>query len=288
MREKLLRSLGKVHGCVVSTLEGGASSRSTRELIIVPLQQDEDSSSIWMLADDMVSLTSFTARLSHLRSGRELMLNQVDASEETTQLRIDEILMELQRPTEQLKPEDLEKILTEVTVLFSRLSVLASSMRRDYIKASAILRRIRTLFMTWNEESMEGYSTNSSLETDTHESLVLSFRDFVDRIEALRAQLDTVLDAVRTYLGIQGQRLSIEEQRSSKEQLVRMVNLQEILHKLEVVIVSFYLTEMARLFFEALTREIADLLTLAFIPAAFFISIFVMRLLHRAKESEHS
>jgi len=163
-------------------------------------------------------------------------------------------------------------------------------MRRDYVKASAILRSVRTLFVEWNEEGLEGYSTNSSVEIDALEALVSPFRDFIERIEALRSQLDTVLDAVRTYLGIEGQRLSLEEQRSSKEQLTRMVNLQEILHKMEILIVSFYLTEMARLFFEALTREIADLLTLAFIPVAFFIAIFVMRLLHRAKDmkSEHS
>ena len=176
----------------------------------------------------MVSLSSYGRRLSQLHSGRELMLKQVDASEESAQLRIDEILMELRRPTEQLKPEDLEEVLREVTVLFSRLSVLASSMRRDYVKANAILRHVRTLFKAWNEESLEGYSTNSSMETDACESLVSPFKDFIDRVEALRAQLGTVLDAVRTYLGIHGQRLSIEEQRSSKEQLVRMVNLQEL------------------------------------------------------------
>jgi len=284
-----LRSMGIVRGCLVSTLEDRASDGSPsplrREIIVVPFnrRRDETPSAVWRLAYDMVSLTSYGGRLNHLRAGRELMLEQMDASEESTQLRIDEILMELRRPTEQLKPEDLEEVLREVTVLFSRLSVLASSMRRDYVKANAVLRRVRALFKAWNEQSLEGYSTNSSIETDAYESLVSPFSDFVERVEALTAQLDTVLDAVRTYLGIQGQRLSIEEQRSSKEQLVRMVNLQEILHKLEILIVSFYLTEMARLFFEALAYEMANLLTLAFIPAAFLIAILVMRFLHKAR-----
>jgi len=113
-RGKILRCMGKVHDCVVSTLESqvtdGSTSPLRREMIIVPLSRNDEgaASSIWMLTRDVFSLTSYTAMLGHLRSGRELMLNQVDASEETTQLRIDEILMELRRPKEQLKPEVLE------------------------------------------------------------------------------------------------------------------------------------------------------------------------------------
>ncbi|MEM2905431.1 MAG: hypothetical protein QW057_06210 [Candidatus Bathyarchaeia archaeon] len=288
----VLRGMGIIRGCVASTLGEHASDEganpSRREMVVVPFSGSSDraSSAVWGFARDMVSLASYGGRLSQLRSNRELMLRQMDASEESTQLRIDEILMELRRPTEQLKPEDLEEVLREVTVLFSRLSVLASSMRRDYVKANAVLRRVTALFKAWNEQSLEGYATNSSVETDAYEGLVSPFRDFIDRVEALRAQLDTVLDAVRTYLGIQGQRLSIEEQRSSKEQLLRMVNLQEILHKLEILIVAFYLTEMARLFFEALAQESANLLTLAFIPAAFLTAILTMRFLHKQRGKE--
>lgn len=284
-----MRSAGMVQECLVSTIRDStvdqACSALRRDLIVSPLSRrlEEASSSVWRLADDATSLASSAGRLSHLWSGRELMLKQLDASEESTQLRIDEILMELRKPAEQLKPEDLEEVLREVTVLFSRLSVLASTMRRDHVKASSVLRQIRALFQAWSEESVEGYPTNSAIELGTFEGLVAPFRDFTDRVEALRAQLDTVLDAVRTYLGIQGQRLSIEEQRSSKEQLIRMVNLQEILHKFEILIVAFYLTEMGRLFFDALLPETAGLLTIGFIPAAFIIAISVMRLLHRPR-----
>ncbi|RLI31973.1 hypothetical protein DRO56_04335 [Candidatus Bathyarchaeota archaeon] len=83
---------------------------------------------------------------------------------------------------------------------------------------------------------------------------------------ALRVQLNTVLDAVRTYLSIQQQSLSLEEQKSSKEQLIRLVNLQELLHKLEILIVAVYMTEMARIVFEALWHEMANLLTASLYP----------------------
>ncbi len=119
------------------------------------------------------------------------------------------------------------------------------------------------------------------MEVDTYERLVAPFKDFVDRVDALRVQLNTVLDAVRTYLSIQQQSLSLEEQKSSKEQLIRLVNLQELLHKLEILIVAVYMTEMARIVFEALWHEMANLLTALFIPVALLAAILIGRLLHR-------
>ncbi|MCD6263286.1 hypothetical protein J7L60_02590 [Candidatus Bathyarchaeota archaeon] len=119
------------------------------------------------------------------------------------------------------------------------------------------------------------------MEVDTYERLVAPFKDFVDRVDALRVQLNTVLDAVRTYLSIQQQSLSLEEQKSSKEQLIRLVNLQELLHKLEILVVAVYMTEMARVVFEALWHETANLLTALFIPVALLAAILIGRLLHK-------
>jgi hypothetical protein len=50
---------------------------------------------------------------------------------------------------------------------------------------------------------------------------------------------------VRIYLSLQQQKLAIDEQKSSREQLMRLVNLQEIFHKVEIFIAAVYITEMA-------------------------------------------
>jgi len=154
-------------------------------------------------------------------------------------------------------------------------------MRRDYVKAQSILRRIVSLYKSWLEKPLGSYPMNSSMEVDTYSSLIIPFKDFIDRVDALRVQLNTVLDAVRTYLGIQRQRLSIQEQASSKDLLARLVNLQEVLHKLEILIVAFYITEMGRLVFEVIAPEKADILTVIFIPIALLMSIVIGRLLHK-------
>jgi len=120
---------------------------------------------------------------------------------------------------------------------------------------------------------------------DFFESMIAPFGSFIERTEALMNQLDTVLETVRTYLGIQQQKLSIKEEASTKEQLIRLVNLQEILHKLEVLIVAVYLTEMAGIVFEALVHEHDRSIdrSALFIPVALIVSVMIGRLLHRSE-----
>jgi len=52
-------------------------------------------------------------------------------------------------------------------------------------------------------------------------------------------------------------------------------------HRMEVVIVAVYLTEMARIVFEAFLHEWANVLTVAFIPLALLIAVLMGLLLHR-------
>jgi ABC-type transporter Mla subunit MlaD len=254
----------------------------SRELMVLPYGDWETAKEgVWTLCFEVCSLALYNGEMSRLYSERKLMFDLMEASESSTQLRINEILAEMRRPVDEIQPDDLEDILKEITIQFSRLSTLASSMRRDHVKARGLLRGLRNLLKSWNERPITESLTNTSVETEDFENLMAPFGDFIERTEALMAQLNTVLDSVRTYLGIQQQKASIVEQTSSKEQLVRLVNLQEILHKLEVLIVAVYLTEMARIVFETLLQESANLLTTAFIPVSLLISVLISRMLHK-------
>ena len=280
-----LRSAGLIRDCVLATLKGprGVSMpMPSRDLMVLPYGDWESAEEgVWTLCFEVCSLALYSGEMSRLYSDRKLMFDQMEASESSTQLRINEILAEMRRPVEEIQPGDLEEILKEITIQFSRLSTLASSMRRDHVKARGLFRGLRNLLKGWNERPVAESSMNSSAEIEDFENLMAPFGDFIERTEALMAQLNTVLDSVRTYLGIQQQKTSIVEQTSSKEQLVRLVNLQEILHKLEILIVAVYLTEMAKTVFETLLHESADLLTTAFIPASLLISILISRMLHK-------
>jgi len=281
-----VRSAGLVKGCLVATVKSFNQDSlllPSKRLIISPCEQGfgEASKAVWMMCSDISALAACVGQMNRLYSERELIFSQTEAGETSTQLRINEILAELRRPLDEIQPKNLEAVLKEITVLFSRLSTASNSMRRDYIKAKGIFREMSNLLAGWSERSVDDYITNSSAEMHYVKDLMVPFRDFAQRTEALMAQLNTVLDSVRTYLGIQQHKLSIAEQTSSKEQLIRLVNLQETLHKLEILIVAVYLTEMARIVFETLLHESAGFLTVAFIPVALLISLFLGRILHK-------
>lgn len=281
-----LRSAGRIRNCILGMLKGSKDSSlpiPAQELLVLPhgKRLDTIKEAIWTLCFEVCSLALYAGEMSRLYSERKLMFDQMDASESNTQLRINEILAEMRRPIDEIQPSNLENILKEVTIQFSRLSTLASSMRRDYVKAKGLFRRLRNLLKGWNEKTVDVNPTNSAAEIEDFENIVVPFKDFIERTEALMTQLNTVLDSVRTYLGIQQQNVTIMEQISSKEQLVRLVNLQEILHKLEILIVAVYLVEMAKIVFDSLLFEEANLLTAIFIPIALLISILISRILHR-------
>jgi len=243
----------------------------------------DDVDEAWALVSDLASLMALSGQMYALYNDRRLMFEQMEASEASTQMRINEIHAQLRRPVEEIKPSDLEEILKEITIQFSRLSTLSSTMTRDRVKIDAIFRSLKGLLRGLNETPYKNYMTITSATTEELEGVIEPFGVFIDRAEAIQSQLSTVLDSVRTYLGIQQQKMSILEQTSSREQLVRLVNLQEILHKLEILVVAFYLTEMARIVLETISPENAGLLTAAFIPFALLISILIGKALNKLR-----
>ena len=230
---------------------------------------------------DLTRYAAAIGKLTKLFHDRAKVFKQVESSEKNTQERLQEILAAIRRPPDEVKSDDLGEMLTEVSGLFSRLTTILSSMRRDRIMARSHLQRMQSILTRWNEKPLITYPTTSSLEIDQAKTMVTIFSDSVERLQALRIQLDTVLDTIRTYVGIQQQNVSVEEQRDTKKLLSRMVNLQEILHKLEILIVAFYITEMGRLVFEAIAHNYRDILTVAFIPIALLISVGIRRMLHK-------
>jgi len=276
-----VRSAGKVGRCLMAALQGEVPPLATnKEFLAIFHEEDYEalSHSAWPMCLEVCSLASIHGRINNLYSERRPMLSQMDASEGTTQVWINEVLARMRKPIDEAQPSDLEESLKEITIQFSRLSTLTNSMRRDEVKAKALIREARKLFSGWNEKPFDELPLNSSVELGELEDIIAPFSDFVERTEALTAQLNTVLDSVRTYLGIQQQKLSLAEQTSSRQQLIQLVNLQETLHKLEVLVVAFYLTEMARIVFETVS-ESAALLTALFIPVALLVSVLISRLL---------
>lgn len=277
----LIENAGRLKNCILAY---APSLTNEGEYILVHPEEPITAHKVWKILSELIEISHFTWEMSHLYSNRHLMFEQIDASEKNTQYRINEILADMRRPVDELQPEDLEDVLREITIQFSRLSTMAGSMRRDLIKAKSLRRSLEEILDEWAEKTYMEYRTNSSALLNHMDGMMAPFNDFIERVEALMTQLNTVLDSVRTYLSIQQQKISITQQAASKNQLVKLVNLQEILHKLEVLIVAVYLTEIFKTIIEAATHENIQLYTALFIPIALLASMFLARILHKTPE----
>ncbi|MFQ6085376.1 MAG: hypothetical protein ACE5OY_03810 [Candidatus Bathyarchaeia archaeon] len=284
------RAAGIVRGQLLAVLDGAPSSKDlrglSRDLLIVPLDRTpkEARVDVWELCEDIAHLAIYAGAASQLLESQRLVLAQTDASEKSTRMKVMEIFSSLRKSPDQIQISDLESGLREITTIFSGLSTIASAMRRDHIRARGYLRDIDSLFTRWNEMEIDDYPTVSSVEMVEYRSLVNPLEDFIDRVEALGGQINTALDAVRTYLTLQQQKLAIEEQKSSGEQTARMAQVLESMHKLEILVVAIYITEMARIAFGALVEEhMANMLAIAFIPVALLLAFLVARLIHRMR-----
>jgi hypothetical protein len=285
-----IRSTSKIGTYLLATIEGdGYQPASNLELLAIFHGGYDEAltRSAWELCFKISSLADIWGTISHLHSERQPMLSQIDASESSTQIWINEVLARMRKPIEEIQPSDLEDSLKEITIQFSRLSTLTNSMRRDNVKAKALIRGAKRLLGIWNEKPLGELPLISSVELDELEDMVAPFSDFIERTEALTMQFNTVLDSVRTYLGIQQQKLSLSEQSSSRKQLIQLVSLQETLHKFEVLVVAFYLTEMARIVFEVVLSEYANILTVLFIPVALLSSLLLSRMLGKKTSQTH-
>jgi len=241
-----------------------------------------------ILINKIAQYVPLAAELDKMFEERSVVFRQIESSEKSTLERIRDVLGNVRRSPDQVTSTDLASMLTEVSGIFSRLTTITGSMRRDYIVARRRLRDIREIFSLWGEKPILNYTSNIAIELTRCENVVNTFSDSVDRLEALRSQLNTVLDAIKTYVGIKQQNISLEEQRSMKTLLARMVNLQEVLHKFEILIVAFYITEMGRLVFEMIAREIANVLTVSFIPIALILAVGIRRLLHKRENASNT
>jgi hypothetical protein len=276
--------IGIIRGCLLSIFESGTKEEEkfNRYYFLSPLRLPSNVAEkrVEEILGDIRHLAVYMAELSKLHSSCKNFFSALESGEGEIREKIESFLWKLIGP-EPVKLETLESWLSYIMERESTISAMIATMQVNHIEAKSILSKVEILFKKLNERSFEDYPMNSEMEIEAYNRIVKPFENYIVRSEALKTRLGTAMEEVRTYLSLQQQKITLEEQKASKEQLVRLVNLQEILHKLEILIVAVYLTEMAKTVFEALIEESANLLTVAFIPFSLLISILLSRMLHK-------
>ena len=275
--------VGVVRGCLFSILESrGEGEQFKKYYFVSPIKSSRDTQphNFNGTMEDIKTVAIYSAQLSRLYGGSKNFFSALKPGEIEISERTETFLWNLMRP-EPVGLETLESWLGYIMDREASLSAMIAAMRGNLIEAQLIISRIEDLFRRLNERSFNEEPTSLDGEIRAYNRIPKTYEDYLVRSEALKARLGTVLDSVRTYLSIQQQKLTLEEQKASKEQLVRLVGLQEIFHKVEIFILAVYMTEMARIIFEVVAEHEATLFTAIFIPVALVMAVGVTRLLHK-------
>lgn len=208
-------AVGIVGSCLLATFGITTTENNSpllkRNLLLLPINMSspEGNESISELLTDIKNMATNLGSLNRLYQLCQPYFPQVDPGEAEIQEKIEVILNRL-RQTEPVELEMLKSWLSEVMDRFSTLSIMSGLLKRDQIIARTYIEENKNILSRWGEISLAGYSTNTLMETIDYNSTLQPFEDFVDRTQALRTELETVSDMVRTYLGIRQQEQSSE------------------------------------------------------------------------------
>ena len=270
--------VGYINGCLFSILETGEDEQYTKHYFVSSTNQ-ATAKNLKPTIDEIKKVATQTAHLSRLNIESDTFTSALKPGETEISERTESFLWNLLEP----KPVALETLESWLGYIMERdasLSAMISAIREKLVESQVSVSRIEDVFLRLNEAKYQDQPSSLEGEIRAYKRIPETYENYLVRSDALKARLGTVMESVRTYLSIQQQKMSLEEQKASKEQLVRLVDLQEIFHKVEIFILAVYITEMARIVFEVVAEHNALILTALFIPVALVAAIGVTRLLH--------
>ena len=209
------KARGITRGCLVATLDTIAAQDGDylrQNFLVIPFRKTPSDSrpNISKFHQEFISLAEFAGKLNRLCRSNELFFRSLGTAEQEAQETIERETTENTfvnfSNLGQIQINRLETWLGELVTKFSALSSLASAIRRDCATAEMYVTQAENVLRGWNEKALEGYLTNASAEISQCEAIIKRFRNFLDRADALRTQLETALNSIQTYLGFAQQK----------------------------------------------------------------------------------
>lgn len=275
--------VGIVRGCLFSIFEPEEELFNRCYLLSpISLPSEVAEKNLTEVLSHVKHLAVYTAELSKLYINCKSLFTTFQSREVEVREKTMEFLWKLIGP----KPIELETLASWLNYIMERaltLSTMIAIMQANHVEAKLTVSKLRSVFKKLNERSFKDHPRNFDIDIEVYDRIVKIFEGHIVKGEALKAHLETVMEEIRVYLRFQQQKIALEEQKASKEQLIRLVDLQKIFHKIELFIVAVYITEMARIVFEVLAHEIAMILTALFIPVSLLLAMGVSHLLHKRK-----
>lgn len=182
---------------------------------------------------------------------------------------------EMQRLNESLPTattETLKESLHELSAGFAKLATLNTQFQHRFSAAITYKDILRTAFQAWREQPLDNYLPLSAPILRSSTTISGDYGQLLARVERVRKQKADVINILRTKIDLLERDQSMALQRNMHETAKSQMTMQVTIEGLYIFIVAFYLTELARIVFEAL-EERGIIETSPSLLAAFFIPV---------------
>lgn len=167
----------------------------------------------------------------------------------------------------------LKESLHQLSAGFAQLASLNDEFQQHFSAAVTYKDILRAAFQAWREKALDDFLPLSAPILRSSASIAGDYAQLLARVERVRRQKADIINILRTKIDLLERDASMALQRTMNNTVQTQMKMQMSIEGLYIFIVAFYLTELARIVFQALKEQgivktSPDLLAALFIPVA--------------------
>ena len=224
------------------------------------------------VVDDIVRLETCYNLLLSQRQKYLLLADQLGRLEERVATSMGVINLNISKAD----GKTLKDWLHSLSVNFGEVSGITEELKKHAADTEGRRSVLQSILENWGDEPLEGLQTISGPLQFYTRAVGDDYGRLIQRIEGIRREMGDVITILRTKVDLIQQEQSLEIQKSMHETAKTQLRMQRAVESLEVFIVTYYLTVLAKITFEALEAQGRHLPDKPIILAGYLIPVFLV------------
>lgn len=220
--------------------------------------------------DDIVRLETCYNLLLSQRQKYLLLADQLGRLEEGVATNMGVINLNISKAD----GKTLKDWLHSLSVNFGEVSGITEELKKHAADTEGRRNVLQSILESWGDEPLEGLQTISGPLQFYTRAVGDDYGRLIQRIEGIRREMGDVITILRTKVDLIQQEQSLDIQKSMHETAKTQLRMQRAVESLEVFIVTYYMTVLAKITFEALEAQGRHLPDKPIILAGYLIPVF--------------
>lgn len=230
-----------------------------------------DTNNTHQVIDDIIRLESCYNLLLSQRQKYLLLADKLERLEEGISVTMGIINFNISKAS----GETLKEWLYFLSTNFGEVAGVAEELKKHAADTEGRRSLLHSILDKWGEEALteDGKTISAPLWSYT-KGIGDDYGRLIQRIEGLKREMGDVINILRTRVDIIQQEQSLEIQKSMHETSRTQLKMQRAVESLEVLIVTYYMTDLSKLAFRAIETSGRHLLYSPEVMAAYLIPVF--------------